>query len=101
MTDIVERLQGEATLLDTHTSSWVCHLPPLLTEAAEEIERLRADVARCEVSLLAWVEAVGECNKDRDRLRAALTNCLSFLRAIGEGDTFVAEAACIALGKDH
>ena len=41
MTDIVERLQGEATLLDAHTASWVCHLPPLLTEAAGEIERLR------------------------------------------------------------
>lgn len=38
---------------------------------------------------------------ERDQLRAALTNCLSFLRAIGEGNTFVAEAACIALGKDH
>jgi hypothetical protein len=38
---------------------------------------------------------------ERDQLRAALTNCLSFLRAIGEGNTFVAEAACIALGKDR
>jgi hypothetical protein len=34
-----------------------------------------------------------------DRLRAALTNCLSFLRATGEGDTFVAEAARDALGE--
>ena len=36
----------------------------------DEIERLRAEVARCEASLLAWIEAVGECNKDRNRLRA-------------------------------
>jgi chromosome segregation ATPase len=50
-----------------------------MDEAADEIERLRAErdrlrenVARCEASLVAWVEAVGECNEDRKRLEEAL-----------------------------
>ena len=64
MTDIVERLcdpsKGSPRWQDT------------MFEAANEIERLRAEVARCEASILAWVEAVGECNKDRNRLREAL-----------------------------
>jgi hypothetical protein len=54
----------------------------------------------------SWAEYRGSCpsaeefaaiKTERDRLRAALTNCLSFLRATGEGDTFVAEAARDAL----
>lgn len=39
--DIRDRLLGEASLLDAHTASWVVHLPPLLRDAAAEIERLR------------------------------------------------------------
>ena len=46
-----------------------------------EIERLRADVARCEASLVAWVEAVGECNEDRNRLREALEDVLKVPRS--------------------
>lgn len=61
MTDIVERLRAEIVLLEATGA-----------QASDEIERLRAEVARCEASLLAWIEAVGECNKDRNRLRAAL-----------------------------
>ena len=69
MDNIVEQLrrfEGRFDLSDDVGSSdfLVC------IRAADEIERLRAEVARCEASLLAWIEAVGECNKDRNRLRA-------------------------------
>ena len=76
MTDIVERLR----LLQSGVR-WACgaRTAATLEEAADEIERLRAErdrlrenVARCEASMVAWVEAVGECNEDRKRLLEAL-----------------------------
>lgn len=75
MTDIVERLRKFCKWPepgDGIPNDPVFANVPDLKEAADEIERLRAEVARCEASLLAWIEAVGECNRDRNRLRATL-----------------------------
>ena len=37
-----------------------------------ERDAARAEIASLEKTVLAWMDAVGNCNKDRDRLREAL-----------------------------
>ena len=54
MTDIVDRLLGEASLLNAHTASWVVHLPPMLHDAAAEITRLRAALAKAQRVPPGW-----------------------------------------------
>ena len=84
MTDIVERLRTDGAMAGHYD------VPAVQRVAAEEIERLRAEcqrlaaeVSRAHRDALAWMEraaaarregidAVGECNKDRNRLREAL-----------------------------
>jgi len=46
MNDLVERLRGEASLLDAHTASWVVHLPSMLREAADALERAQKALRR-------------------------------------------------------
>ena len=84
MTDIVERLRADGAMPAGFGPR------AIQREAADEIERLRAEcqrlaaeVSRAHKDARAWMEkaaaarregidAVGECNKDRNRLREAL-----------------------------
>jgi hypothetical protein len=65
MTDIVEKLRDHARTGDGWTR-------PVAAEAADEIERLRADVTRCKESLEVWDTYAGDIIDDRNRLREAL-----------------------------
>jgi glutamyl/glutaminyl-tRNA synthetase len=48
-------------------------------EAADEIERLRADVTRCKESLEMWDTYAGDIIDDRNRLRVALERAANTL----------------------
>jgi len=50
VSDLVERLRGEARLLDDHSASWVKHLPPLVREAAERIIDLEDTIEALRIS---------------------------------------------------
>ena len=58
--DIVERLRKEATALRVNLNSW-----PTMREAADEIERLRAEIVRLEA-----MEQEPEAAAQRPGLRA-------------------------------
>jgi hypothetical protein len=70
MTDIVERLRDPSR----GSPRW----GDTMDEAADEIERLRADVTRCKESLEVWDTYAGDIIDSRDRLRSGFLMAMQY-----------------------